>query len=48
MEKCNEEQEQEKPMFNILFYAIYSICSYFMVYVVYLTMLYYVALLCSY
>ena len=48
MEKCNEEQEQEKPMFNILFYAIYSICSYFMVYVVYLTMLYYVPLLCSY
>ena len=44
--QCNEEQEQEqeKPMFNILFYAIYSLCSYFMVYVVYLTM----PLLCTF
>ena len=45
--QCNKEQEQEKPLFNIFFYAIFSLCSYFMVYVVYLTMLYYVLLLCS-
>ena len=35
-------------MHNILCYAIYSLCSYLMVYVVYLTMHYYVPLLCSY
>ena len=41
--------EQEKPL-NFMCYAIYNLCSYFMAiaYVVYLTMLNYVPLLCSF
>ena len=53
MEQCNEEQE--KPLhllkhLNFLCYAIYNLCSYFMAmaYVMYLTMLKYVPLLCSF
>ena len=53
MEQYNEDQE--KPLhlhkhLNFLLYAIYNLCSYFMAmaYIVYLTMLKYVPLLCSY
>ena len=52
MEQCNEEQEKSLHLLNhlFLFYAIYNLCSYFMAmaYVVYLTMLNYVHLLCSF
>ena len=40
-------KSKKKHMLNILFYVIFSLCSYLMVYVVYLTMLNYVPLLCS-
>ena len=39
-------KSKKKHMLNILFYVIFSLCSYLMVYVVY-TMLNYVPLLCS-
>ena len=39
-------KSKKKHMLNILYYVIFSLCSYLMVYVVY-TMLNYVPLLCS-
>ena len=40
-------KSKKKHMLNILFYVIFSLCSYLMVYVVY-TMLNYLPLLCTY